>query len=278
MTIRFTDREKFRDKWYRNLTPIQKCIWEYFVSECDHAGLLEYDTKMMTMQIGAEITIDDLKVFERCGKIKFVNDDLLFIPNFVLFQQRLDSLNQLNPKNRCHKSIIDRLNKYGISPLGSPMGSPLDGASEPLNQENGETSTILEKLSPLEAPSKGLGRGYSNSNSNISNITNNTNNNKSDKFVNNYYEVCFELYSDNCKKLIPLRFEKRSKAILELLHDFLEEIEYNMEYFKELCKAANDLESIMDTKIDFKMLLKNHSGIMNGKYKKVGKSASDYKY
>ena len=33
-----------------------------------------------------------------------------------------------------------------------------------------------------------------------------------------------------------------------------------------LCKKANELEKIVDSRIDFKMLIKNHIGIMNGKY------------
>ena len=241
MTIRFTEREKFRDKWYRSLTPVQKCIWEYLISECDHAGLLELDIKMMSFQIGTEITIDQVKVFEKIGKIKFLNNDIVFIPKFVLFQQRLERLDQLNPKNRCHKSILDRLKKFGISPLGSP----------------------------LEGPKKDLLRTYSNSNSNS---------NSKDIYCNKDFDKCFDIYSEICKKLIPIKFERRSKAILELLRDFLEEIDYDFDYFKELCQKANILEKIMETKIDFKMLLKNHAGIMSGKYNKVIKTANDYKY
>lgn len=243
MTIRFTEKEKFRDKWYMNLTPVQKCVWEYILSECDHAGILEFNIKMMSLQIGAEITIENLKFFEECGKIQFIDKDVIFVPNFVLFQQRLLSFDQLNPRNRCHKSILERLKKYKISPMGSPF----------------------------DAPSKPLASTYSNSNSN-------SNSNSKDVFVNKDFDKCFDIYNKECNKLIPLRFERRSKAILELLHDFLEEIEYDFDYFTELCKKANNLEKIIDTKIDFKMLLKNHSGIISDKYGKTSKSVKDYTY
>lgn len=249
MTKRFTEREKFRDKWYRNLTPVQKCIWEYFVSECNHAGILELDLKMMSLQIGAEITLEQLQFFASCGKIKFITDELIFIPNFILFQQKLERLDQLNPQNRCHKSILNILEKYKISPLISP----LDGASKP------------------QARTYGIGKGKGNNN----NITNNTNN---DKYYNPSYEICFKLYAEHCSNLVPIRFERRSRAILELLHDFLEEIDYDFEYFKEVCTKANVLGTIMDTKIDFKMLINNHAGITSGKYKKANKTAGDYKY
>ena len=89
-----------------------------------------------------------------------------------------------------------------------------------------------------------------------------------DIFCNKDYDKCFNIYKEVCTKLIPLRFERRSKAIIEQLSNFLDEIEYNFDYFKELCIKANELEKIADNKIDFKMLLNNHIGITNGKYKK----------
>lgn len=87
-----------------------------------------------------------------------------------------------------------------------------------------------------------------------------------DIFCNVDFEKCFSLYSENCPKLIPLRFEKRSRAILDELNNFLIEIDYDFSYFLNLCQKANELEKIVDSRIDFKMLIKNHIGIMNGKY------------
>lgn len=99
-----------------------------------------------------------------------------------------------------------------------------------------------------------------------------------DIYCNIDFEKCFKIYSEIGDKLIKLRFERRSKVILNLLKDFLDEIEYDFEYFKELCIKANDIEKIMDTKIDFKMLIKNHIGIMNDKYSKNLKTVNDYQY
>lgn len=79
-------------------------------------------------------------------------------------------------------------------------------------------------------------------------------------------ENCFKLYSENCKNLLPLNFERRSKAILEELNQFLVEIDYDFEYFLGLCKKANELKKIVDNRIDFRSMVRNHIGIMNGKY------------
>lgn len=100
---------------------------------------------------------------------------------------------------------------------------------------------------------------------------------KKDIFCNVDFEKCFKIYSESCPNLIPLRFEKRSKAVLELLKDFLCEIDFDFSYFSDLCKKANSLKSIVNTKIDFRSMLKNHIGIMNGKYDKTVLNISEQK-
>ena len=113
-------------------------------------------------------------------------------------------------------------------------------------------------------------------------ITNNqqTNNNKQeykeykeikekkniDIFCNVNFQKCFSLYSENCPKLTPLSYEKRSRVILEELRYFLDEIDYDFSYFLILCQKANELEKIVDSRIDFRSMVRNHIGITNGKY------------
>ena len=82
------------------------------------------------------------------------------------------------------------------------------------------------------------------------------------------FEKVFNLYKKNCSNLIPINYERRNKKTLEILRDFLEEIEYDYEYVEKLCIKANDLEKIADNKIDFKSMINNHIGIMNDKYRK----------
>lgn len=99
-----------------------------------------------------------------------------------------------------------------------------------------------------------------------------------DIFCNVDFEKCFSLYSQNCSKLIPLSYEKRSRVILEELRYFLDEIDYDFSYFLNLCKKANDLEKIVDTRIDFRSMTRNHIGIMNGKYETKAGNAIERKY
>ena len=99
-----------------------------------------------------------------------------------------------------------------------------------------------------------------------------------DIFCNQDFEKCFNIYSETCTNLIPLNFERRSKALLEELSNFLTEIDYDFSYFSDLCKQANKLEKIVDSKIDFKSMIKNHIGITNGKYDRAPTTALDKKY
>lgn len=122
-------------------------------------------------------------------------------------------------------------------------------------------------------------------------ITNNqqTNNNKQeykeikeykekkniDIFCNVDFEKCFNFYSENCSNLIPISFERRNKAILEELREFLNEIDYDFSYFLDLCKKANELEKIVKNRIDFRSMIRNHIGIMNGKYENDNSDVSN---
>ena len=108
MSKRFTDSEKFRDIWYRKLSPTHKCFWEYLLSECDNAGIIEIDFESASFHIGAEVTENDLNIF--AGRVIKLKDGKYFIPKFIEFQQ-----GELNPLNNAHKPIIERLKGYGYT-------------------------------------------------------------------------------------------------------------------------------------------------------------------
>ena len=224
MSKRFTDTEKFSDTWYRKLSLLHKVIWEYLLAECNHAGILEnFDLEMMSFKIGAEVTKEDLQVFE--NRIIFISDDILFIPKFIQFQY-----GELNPQSKVHASVLRELEKYNIDTLSIEYGKSYQ--------------TLKNKDKDI----------YKDKNKN------------KDILCNLDFEKCFKIYSENCKKLSPLSFERRSRNILEELRDFLNEIDYDYEYFTSLCQKANELEKIVDSRIDFRSMIRNHIGIMNGKY------------
>ena len=161
MSKRFTDSEKFRDSWYRKLSPTLKCFWEYLLSECDSAGIIDIDFESASFHIGAEVTVDDLSKYD--GRVILLPDGKYFIPKFIEFQQ-----GALNPQNNAHKPIIERLKRYGMTSELS-----IKDFISWLQVGNKELAT------PLQGGSKGVVTPPSNGNSkskgnskNINNIQN----------------------------------------------------------------------------------------------------------
>lgn len=89
---------------------------------------------------------------------------------------------------------------------------------------------------------------------------------KIDPFTNPLIDDCFSLYKENCPNLLKLGFEPRNRQLREELTLFLQEIDCDIGYFKELCENANKLRLIANKPIDFKSMIRNHIGISNGKY------------
>lgn len=128
MARRMTESGKFRDAWYRNLTPKAKCIWEFMISECNAAGILDIDLKSMSFHIGVGITMNDVKAFD--SRLVWIREDKVFIPKFITFQYP----GGLNPENRAHKNILPMLKQHmkfdEEQGAWKPLGSPLQGAKE----------------------------------------------------------------------------------------------------------------------------------------------------
>lgn len=144
MAKRFTDSEKFRDSWYRKLKPVHKCLWEFMISECSHAGILEIDYDSMSFHIGSKITEEDLEPFQ--SRIHFLDANKIIIVSFIKFQQK-----ELKETNPAHKNIISELEKHNI-PLTLEITQekrPLEGALKPLDRG----------ISNSKGNSKGNGNG-----------------------------------------------------------------------------------------------------------------------
>lgn len=177
MPKRFTDSEKFRDPWYRKLKPVHKCLWEYFLSECDLAGIIEIDYESASFHIGQKVTEEDLLEFE--NRVILIAEGTFFIPKFIQFQQK-----ELNIKQKAHEKIIFTLKKYGI----------------PLKQlDQGDRYTLdtpQEGYQRCTSIGIGIGKGNSIGNS----IVNLGTTRARKKNMENDIESCVELYNQTAKK------------------------------------------------------------------------------
>jgi len=123
MAKRLYDSMKFDDPWYRKLSPVHKCFWEFLLCKCDHAGIWKVDLESASWNIGQQVSAEDLAAFN--GRITVLNGGVeWFIPKFIMFQQKISNLNELNPTNKCHQSIIKLLSSRS---LVSPKKAPKKG-------------------------------------------------------------------------------------------------------------------------------------------------------
>lgn len=191
MAKRFTDSEKFRDPWYRKLKPKHKCMWEYFLSECDIAGILELDLDAMSFHIGDNITESDLELFS--DRIYLLSENIIFIPKFITFQQK-----ELSRANKSHINIYSALEKYSIP-------ENLDMTNFPRG---------------FQGASKGLPSPTSNSISNSIGISNGNSKSKDDNYENEF-EIFWEAWTPydmpkGTKKTAKDKFIKIRKSGVEL--------------------------------------------------------------
>ncbi|MBI5150146.1 MAG: hypothetical protein HZA28_05165 [Candidatus Omnitrophica bacterium] len=110
MTNRFTATEKWNDPWFCGLPPPYKLFWVYLCDTCNHAGIWNVNWPLVKFHCGQESF--DLKIFT--DRVVVISTEKWFIKKFVLFQQKILSLDELNPENNAHRAIINILQKEGI--------------------------------------------------------------------------------------------------------------------------------------------------------------------
>lgn len=101
MSKRFTETEKWDDKWFRSLTPGSKLLFIFMLDKCDLAGFYEIDPDDIEFRTGlpSEKVLGAIQGLDR-GLI--INGDWVWIKNFLKHQKN----DSLNPENNAHKHII----------------------------------------------------------------------------------------------------------------------------------------------------------------------------
>jgi len=130
MSKRFTETNKWDDKWFRGLTPGCKLMFLFITDKCDLAGFYEIDTQDIAFRTGLEES-KILGAIQGLDRGLLVKGDWVWMRNFLHHQKNLP----LNPLNNAHKHIIqcvsDKLSLFPEVPkligakkgLFSPIGN-----------------------------------------------------------------------------------------------------------------------------------------------------------
>lgn len=108
MAKRFISTELFDDDWFMDLKPTSKLLWVYFITKCDHAGIIGFNERLCKFQTGLNDVQSCLK--ELKSRIIKISDTQYFIPKFIYFQYP----DFPNSKVNQQKGAIKILEKYGL--------------------------------------------------------------------------------------------------------------------------------------------------------------------
>lgn len=108
MAKRFTDTDKWKKQWYRELGSLRRDVLNYLWDNCDFAGAWEIDIGALSFYIGHPVVLEDILSWFN-GRILLVDTDKIFIPSFIEFQY-----GELSDQCKPHISVIKRLKKLTL--------------------------------------------------------------------------------------------------------------------------------------------------------------------
>src|SRR3972149_11639439 len=127
MSKRFTDTEKYKKKFIRELPGAYKLFWDYLYHDCSFAGIWYVDFEVAQIRIGKDMPKDKeeaIKLFNKHEQpiIILNGGSKWFIKAFILFQY-----GELNSNNKLHLGVSRELEKEGVF---IPLKYPFEGAKD----------------------------------------------------------------------------------------------------------------------------------------------------
>lgn len=105
---RFTETSKWKDPWFRKLSPTAKNLLSYLRDNCDCAGVFEIDFEAWTFHIGEPIEEKHLAELE--SRLQRLPNGKVLMPKFVHFQN-----GELSATCPAHKPILKTIAFHGLS-------------------------------------------------------------------------------------------------------------------------------------------------------------------
>lgn len=138
---RFTETEKWKDAWFFDLPSKWKLAWFYLLDNCDCAGIIEANPRLMSLTIGEPIDGDELLRIMQ-GRVTRFKPGKWFINKFISFQYG----EALNPESNVYKGIYKKLREAGIDATGT-LAQPLAKGCPTLQDKDKEQDKdmVLER-------------------------------------------------------------------------------------------------------------------------------------
>lgn len=106
---RFAETRKWQNTWFMDLPAKYKLAWLWLVDNCDHAGLIDANPRLMSFMVGEPIDGEEfLRVMS--GRVTKPKPGKWFIPSFINFQYG----DELNPRNSAHRGVLRILSEQQI--------------------------------------------------------------------------------------------------------------------------------------------------------------------
>lgn len=139
MAKRFTDTTKWGKASFDGLSDKMKLVWIYLCDNCDHAGIWDVNWGLMSYHLNApRYELKDSVTRELKDKVAFLSDTKIFLPSFIEFQY-----GELNPGNRVHLSVINRLKKEGAYKV---LTSSMCGAKDKDKEKDKDKDKDKERI------------------------------------------------------------------------------------------------------------------------------------
>lgn len=156
MSSRFTETDKWKDPWFRKLSPNAKVLFEYLRDACDSAGFWEVDLDLASYFTGIPKASDDSlfkagpnggieAAFEELSRCYIAANSHIYIKKFLLHQKNLP----LNINNPAHRGIIAKINSHNS--FGKQVLAEIDrqiqekGLHSPIGKGNSKGNSNLSK-------------------------------------------------------------------------------------------------------------------------------------
>jgi hypothetical protein len=137
MPKRFTETDKWTDKWFRRLPADQKLAYLYILDRCDMAGTIEIDEELAEFQMGCPTDWEGLVKGSGTRLVPLPNGRI-WVSKFIGFQH-----GKLSEACNAHKSALSLIQKYSLPISNENKGKRTKGTArvkEPLAKGPGNSN------------------------------------------------------------------------------------------------------------------------------------------